>query len=187
MGFEVLFQWLIDKVEELVPFRWCYPNQAGVRIRTLPGVGWLGRWWGRVPRTGQWVRDVGPGPVFKLPFFDLVHLIVVKRRNVDIDNIRVVTVDQRVMMISVTLLYRVVSARKAILDTEDFDTSLVVDTMAEITKWANGQRSSDITVGALVESCYPTVRRRGFNWGCEVLEVGVNSLAPHKLYSVLTQ
>lgn len=193
MGFEVLFQWLIDKIEELVPFRWVHPDKAGVLVKHDPIAAFLPRllrrlpWLRAMPINGQWVYDVRAGVVFKLPFFDQLRVIKVKRRNVDIDNVTVLTADGKTLFISLTVMYRVGNPRRAILDTEDFDASLVTDTMSLITAWANATDAMVIDVASLVDACYEPIRKAGLQWGCDVQAIGVNSIAPHRFYRVLTE
>ena len=173
MGLDTLFQWLISQIEEIVPFRWVMPDEAGIRIRT-------------VPFFGQRTVDVGPGPCLKLPWLDVLRKCVVKARTVDLDNITVRTRDGVTFLISLSLKYDISHPRRFLLEVENADTSLVVDAMSTVCAWTNEQQAETVTVASLVAACYEPVRKRALKWGVTLHEIGVNSIAHHRVYRLLT-
>lgn len=190
---EALVNLLLSIWDRLLLWENLQPNEGGVRVRTvprwfMPRGGLLARWWPRwAAAPGQWITELGPGSTWKLPGVDRITKIVVKRRTIDIPNITAETAGDETYIVSLTLTYAVTNVRRALLECEDFDVSLIVDSQALVTGWVNQQLPGAVTAQALQEANFPAIRRAGFRWGCEIESVGVNSIAKHTVYRLLME
>ena len=179
---QAIFDFLLSVWEKLLPWAVVEPNEAGVRIRSVPFISWLAPRF-RIPPGGQWVAEVAPGAVFKLPLFDTIKKCVVKRRNIDLSNITVELRGGATYIISLTLRYAVKNVRRALLETEDFDASLVTDVTSIVARWATHQEGME--PDRMLSECYEPVRVAGFRWGCEVEQLALNTVAKHRIYRIV--
>jgi hypothetical protein len=185
MGFDILFEWLIDKVEELYPFSILSPDEAGVHIVTIPFAGKFSRWFKSIPKNGQWVESVGPGgTVCRLPFMSEIRTTNIRRSYEDTDDIPIRTKDGRSMLLSLALKLRVTNPRKALIETEDYEMSLVTDAHNIVAQWAEEHDTQDVKIAALIQACHEPIRTACLRWGCTVEEIGVNSLAEQDVHFV---
>lgn len=182
---EVLFQWLLNFWSQLVPFFYLDPDERGVQWRSLPEAAQL-PWIKQAAPDGVWVWDIGPGIHFKIPFIDDYGKLVVKPRNLDIDNISAETSDRVGMMISLNLKFWVSNPRRAILETEDFERSLVCDAQNIVVEWLESQTYEGLKSQTLVRECFPLIQKAAPEWGCRMRSIGVNSMIKHRTYRLLT-
>lgn len=191
---QALFNFLAGVWRDLWPWVLIAPDQGGVRVHTLPRfIVWILQrcptfWPWSIPGNGQWVREARPGACWKLPLFGEVRVCKTTPSYVDLSpNIRVKTIDNRTALISLTVKFHVHNVRRALLEVEDYGDSISIDVQTIVTAWANKQAMSDMTVERLVNECTPACRAAVLNWGCRLRELGVNSLADHRVYSLLQE
>lgn len=197
---EKLFEVLAQMWEELVPLQVLEPDERGIRIRTIPFIGPVGAWLKRLwwplgpffqwalrwlPDNGQWVTEVYPGAVMSIPFIDDIQALVVVARVIDLDNVRVETRDHKVYIVSITVAYKIGNVKRAILETEEFESSFGMDVQAIAARWVNSHYAEQVSIPALCEEVEEDVAKAAIKWGCRLDDVGVNSLAQHKVLSLL--
>lgn len=186
---QALFDFLASIWRELWPWEIIAPDEEGIRITTLPKpLVWLVALFGiRVPPNGQWITDLKPGAAWKLPLLSEIRVCKVTPSYVDLNNITVETADKKCKLISVTAKFRVGNARQALLLVDDYESSVAVDIQAAVTAWANKLTAAEITVERLINDCTPVCREATRRWGCYLRELGVNSIADHRIYRILAQ
>jgi SPFH domain/Band 7 family protein len=185
---EAIINFLLTIWQELVPFVKVAPDEGAVRVTTIP-MAWLlrvfpslRRW---LPANTQWVHDLRPGAAWKLPLLSDIRKVKVTPTYADIPNIRVQTTDGKVKLISLTAKFHVHNVRRALLEVDDFAASVVVDVQSLVTAWGNKLRAEEITVERLVAECTAPCRTATLEWGCRLRELGTNSIADHKVYSLI--
>lgn len=190
---QALFDFLSSIWRELWPWEIIAPDEEGIRVTTLPKpflwlVALLSRPFGIcIPRNGQWISDLKPGAAWKLPLLSEIRKCRVTPSYVDINNVTVETADKRCKLISVTAKFRVGNARQALLLVDDYESSVAIDIQAIVTAWANKLPAAEITVERLISECTPVCREATKRWGCYLRELGVNSIADHRIYRILSQ
>lgn len=194
---QAIFDFFASIWREAWPWVFIAPDEAGVRVTTLPrSVVWVlvrcptfCRWLRirEVPTNGQWIKDVEPGAVWKLPMFGDVRKCKVTPSYVDIDNVTVETADHKTKLVSLTAKFRVSNVRQALLRVDGYEDSISIDIQSIVTAWANRLLATEITVARLVADCTPPCREAAQQWGCRLRELGVNSIADHRVYRILQQ
>jgi hypothetical protein len=184
MGLDVLFSWLIDKIEECYPFQIIPYDEAGVHTVTIPLVKWL-RWLIKsIPPNGQWVENIGPGAVARMPFMSEIRTVSVKKSYRDTEDIPIRAKDGKTMLVSLALKLRVHNPRRALLEVEDWQTSLVTDAHNVIALWVEQHDAHDIRIQRLIDECFEPIRVAALEWGVTVTAVGVNSLAEQDVHYI---
>lgn len=185
---DAIINLLLSIWREVLPFEMVQPDEAGVRVTTLP-LAWvlqvapiLRRW---LPHNTQWVHDLRPGAAWKIPLLSDIRKCKVTPTYADIPNIRVQTLDGKVKLISLTAKFHVHNVRRALLEVDDFAASVVVDVQSLVTAWGNKRPSWDITVEKLVAECTALCQTAALRWGCRLRELGTNSIADHRVYSLI--
>lgn len=166
---QALIAWLTNIWERLFPWVIVDPWEAGIRVRA-----------------GKWVKEVGPGLHFTIPFIDAIETINTRKQWEMVLEQTVETADRVSMLIVSNINYEVKHPKKLWLEVQDHDDSLSEECAVRIAAWVNESNYADVTIKNLVFACYPEVRRMGFRWGCEVLELGIKTLSKHRAYRVLT-
>ena len=186
---EVLFQFLVDIWERLIPWLYLDPDERGVQWRGLPGIAWLRKRWDVAffPENGLRVWEIGPGVHWKIPFVDGYTSEVVKDRYLELDNITGESADGLTVLVTMSVKFSIGNIKRACLEVEDFETSLCTDIQNCVLLWVERHNYADITSVKLREDCTAEVKTIGTVWGCRVKEIGVNSRAKHKLYRLLTE
>lgn len=160
MGLSTLFQWLIDQFNNLTPVYWVFPGNEAVRM------------------FGRRYKKVGPGFHFKLPWAMRFKPINVKRQTVDAPDQIVEDSTGTPWLVSLSVTYFIRNVVKALIETQDFDISLITDTMNIVADWVNA--NGNITIVRIRDNCETQVKRAGSRWGCEVERLEVNSLSRAK-------
>jgi len=162
---EALFVWLISVWDSLKPLVIVDPWEAGIRVRG-----------------GKKIKKIGPGIHRRFPVLDDFFVINVRRQVIDLDDQTVETSDRIPMLLSLTVGYSIKHPDKIWLKVQDHDESLQTDIQKVVADWVNITIYSDLTIVNLVDSCFADVRSIGFNWGCEIDELGVNTISKHRPY-----
>lgn len=171
---DVLFAFLIEIWEQLIPFIYVDPDEVAVRWRGIPFLH-------RLP----WIKELGPGIHLKIPFLDKYGSLVIKPRYLDIADVTCETKDRQVLLVSLGLKFWVHNVTKALLEVEDFEDSLITDVQAIVVQWVEQHDYEDIRASRLVEECLPPCREAALEWGCRMRGMGVNSIARHRIYRLL--
>lgn len=171
---DVLFTYLFQIWEHLIPFMYVDPNERAVRWRGLPLTNRL------------WVKELGPGIHLKIPFIDRWDAVVIKPRYLDIADVTCETKDRQILLVSLGLKFWIHNTTKAILEVEDFEESLVTDVQAIVTAWVEEHNYNEIRAENLTRECFPLTQQAALEWGCKMRGLGVNSIAKHRVYRLLT-
>jgi len=184
---QAILDLLLQLWQQLVPFSLVAPDEGAVRVTTLP-LAWILRVFPSLrrylPSNTQWVHDLHPGAAWKVPLLSDVRKCKVTPSYADIPNIRVQTIDGKVKLISLTAKFYVNNVRRALLEVDDYEASVVVDVQSLVTAWGNKLPAEYITVERLVTECTGPCRQAALQWGCRLRELGTNSIADHRVYSV---
>ena len=165
---QAFLAWLSELWDRLVPWVILDPWEAGIRIRC-----------------GRWVKDVGPGIHFTIPYLDHIESINVKKQWLAVQEQTVETADHIPMLLAATINYEIKYPRKLWLEVQDHDDSLAEGCAAALAHWVNRKNYDDINIDFIVAECYPEVRKVGFKWGCEILELGIKTWSKHRAYRIM--
>jgi regulator of protease activity HflC (stomatin/prohibitin superfamily) len=144
--------------------------------------------WERAVRVtlGRWYSERGPGTYWRWPFgiqrFVCRNVMV---QTVDLQDTSIETADRQTVIVSLGTRYRVTDIVRALVETQDFEDSLLTDIIMIVTRWVNETTYDAITVESLVKACQPKIKYAARRWGCEVEEVGVNTLAKHRVLRLI--
>jgi regulator of protease activity HflC (stomatin/prohibitin superfamily) len=144
--------------------------------------------WERAVRVtlGRWYSAFGPGTYWRWPLgiqrFVAQNVMV---QTVDLADTSVETADRIPLIVSLGTRYRVTDIVRALVETQDFEDSLLTDIIMIVTRWVNETAYEAITVESLVKACQPRIKYAARRWGCEVEEVGVNTLAKHRVLRLI--
>jgi regulator of protease activity HflC (stomatin/prohibitin superfamily) len=167
---EALLSVLMSLWERIWPFAVVDPWELGVRV-TL----------------GRWYKAVKPGAYWRWPFgIQTFRTLNVQVQTVDLPEITVETKDRQTLIISLGTRFRVTDIVKAVVETQDFENSLLTDVTLIATEWVNTAVYNEVTVDTLIKNCQPKVKWAARRWGCEVEVLGVNCLAKHRVYRLVT-
>jgi regulator of protease activity HflC (stomatin/prohibitin superfamily) len=144
------------------------PWEAGIRIRA-----------------GKWVKDVGPGPHFTIPFVDCVETVNIKKQWVAVEEQTVETADKIAILLISTVNYSIKDARKIWLEVQDHDDSLAEECAVILANWINRHNYDEVTTKRIIQECLPAVKIAGLKWGCEIIELGIKTLSKHRAYRLL--
>ena len=170
---QALIDFIISIAGSLWPWATIDPWEEGIRVRTIPFF-------------GQWVKNVKPGAVFTLPFFDSVETINIKRQVEDLPNQDVETSDRVSMKISASVVYSIRHAERVWLDTQEHDEAIVLIAMEAIASFVNTTAYKFVTIEAISSAVFPIVRQAAWKWGVEVEAVGITHLSKQRVYSITT-
>ena len=170
---QAVIDFIINIADRLWPWAIVDPWEEGIRVRTLPFF-------------GQWTKDVKPGAVFTLPFFDAIETINVKRQIQDLPDQVVETKDRISMKISASVVYSIRHARRTWMDTQEHNEAITLIAMEAIASFVNTTDYASVTVAAIREVVFPIVRQAAWKWGVEVEAVGITHLSKQRVYSITT-
>jgi len=142
----VFMDWLnelISKLFSIIPRLWMVqPDEAGVRT-TL----------------GNHVKAIGPGYWFYWPLIQEIITLTVTPQVVDLRP-QSLRIDDQDVTVSGAIMYRISDARKALLNVQDYDRSLITLALGII---ANGELHEDEILKRL--------REAAAGWGIKVMRV----------------
>jgi len=163
-------EFLLGVLDKLWVFAVVDPWELGLRVRL-----------------GKHYRVMAPGVYWRWPLgIDRFFTIVVPTQTVDLPEITVETSDRTPMLISLATRYKVVDIVQAKVHTQDYESSLLTDVTMVATEWINATPYADVTAANLIKACQPNIKRLAKRWGCEVEAVGVNTIAKHRAYRLVT-
>lgn len=167
--------WLIHIIERLFCFvpRLCIinPDESGVRV-TL----------------GRNVKATPPGWYIFVPLFQEITVLTVTQQVVDLRAQSVLTSDRINMCFSGGVCYRVSDATKAILEVQNFDSSLRVMAMGIITRHVSENSFEDINDMAVIENIILNgLRDAAAGWGLKIMRVYITDIGVTKNLRVLTE
>ena len=165
-----ILDFLVSLFDKIWPFAAVDPWELAVRVR-----------WGK-----HYVER-GPGVYWRWPFgIDRFFCVVVPVQTIDLPEITVETSDRVAMLLSLATRYKVTDVTQARVLTQDYETSLLTDVTMVVTEWINETPYADVTVDNLIKACQPNIKRLAKRWGCEVEALGVNTIAKHRVYRLVT-
>ena len=170
---QALIDFLINIGDRLWPWATVDPWEEGIRVRTIPFL-------------GQWVKDIKPGAVFTMPFFDGVETINIKRQIEDLPDQDVETRDRVAMKISASVVYSIRHARRTWMDTQEHDEAITLIAMEAIASFVNKTEYINVTIETIRNAVLPPVRQAAWRWGVEIEAVGVTHLSKQRVYSITT-
>lgn len=156
--------WLLEIVNKLfcwVPRLWfVQPDEAGIKI-TL----------------GKWVGDCGPGWYINWPVIHIFIKVNVALQGVKFAIQSVVTKDDVDLAIRGAVLYRISNARKAILETDDFDRSLEAIACGVIESFASNKTYSEMKDREnLRVEIMKGLREEATGWGIRLYRVFITDI-----------
>jgi hypothetical protein len=170
MGLDVLFGWILDKLERAAFLSWVYPWQRAVRI------------------CGGRYKEVGPGFHFKLPWAMEFHDEDVTWRQVQCPEQKVCSSDGTTWLVTLAMELKVADVVRALVKTHDYEESVVTDAQSTIAEWVNATDDGNLTIEAMKVDCLGHIRQKAKRWGCRVRSLGAVSFAPFDyVYCVVGQ
>jgi len=167
---QALFDTLLALAEKLWPFAVVSPWERAVCVRF-----------------GKWYFARNPGTYWKWPLGidEYVHETVVPQV-VDLPEITVETKDRVPVLVSMGVQFAISDICKALVECQEFEDSLLTEVTFIATEWINDHCYTDITVESLVGGCQRKVKEAAKRWGCKVERLGVNTIAKHRVYRLVT-
>jgi len=162
---------LIDSLFKFVPRIWLVnPNEAGVRI-TL----------------GKHVKDTPPGWYFYWPLIQECTTVVVVSQVVTLKPQSIMTVDAKSIVMTGAIQYCITSARKAILNVEDYDESLRGLALGIIVKFTKNRKLEECRdLNSLENEILKGTRAIVGDWGLKIQKVFITHIAPARNVMLLT-
>ena len=137
-------------------------------------------------RFGRYVKPYKPGTYFRIPFgIDEIDIEPVKVRTVDLEEISIETSDRIGMACSIALRFSVVDVVQALIETEDYETSMMTDVTGIVSAWINEHDYESLSISTLIKGCQPKIKLMAPRWGCKVEELLVNTLVKHEAHRVM--
>ena len=157
-----MFKWLNDILQRFLDFIpqpvLVLPNEGGVRCNCFPWV--------------SWHRTIGPGWYIQWSLFQQIIKIEVTPQVIDLRPQSVLTDQGQSMVVSGAVRYRVVDAKKAILDVQDYDESLIAIALGTIAECVTSHSSVD----ELRTAVRSALAKEASGWGLKVESVYITDL-----------
>ena len=128
------------------------PNEGGVRCNMLP---WI-----------TWVKVLEPGVYIEWPLFQEIIKVEMTPQVVDLRPQSVLTIQGQSMVVSGAVRYRVVDAKKAILDVQDFDESIVALALGTIASIVSGAEKHSLP--DLEKEVRQALAKESSGWGLKI-------------------
>jgi len=128
---------------------------------------------------GRATRVLGPGFVFKIPFFQAVKVVPTRSRTMDVPHQKVTSADGLVWFVDVNLVYRVVDVRKALIEIDDLVNGMEQMMAISVQEIVRRSGREDLRLsGELDSQLERSMERRLEPWGVEVERAGFTSIKP---------
>lgn len=145
-----------------------FPDEEGIRIFL-----------------GIKVKLLKPGWYVYWPIIQHVEKISVTPQAVDLRPQSVHTIDEKDVVISGAILYRISDACKAILNVQDYDRSLQVLALGVIAEFTSKHKLADLKISDLRKIILTGVREEAAGFGLKVLRIHITDLGCAKNLRVL--
>ena len=160
---------LLESIRDLFPKIFTVlPDEGGVRIT-----------FGRI------VKTLKPGWYTYWPPIQHVQKIGVTPQCVDLRPQSVLTSDNKDMVISGAILYKISDARKAILEVQDYDRSVQTLALGVIAEFMGGHSSEKLEIPILRELILTKVREEAQGFGLKIMRVYITDLGSCKNLRIL--
>lgn len=138
---------------------------------------------------GRYQKDLNPGIYFVLPFFHDTTTIPSNGQLPDIRAGSALTSDGKELTVGAAISYKVLHARKAILDVEDYDKSLETLVVGEINHYVNGHSLQDcIQIQNILDGVKEKIRNRATTkWGLTILGMWITDISLKPILRVHSQ
>jgi len=141
-----------------------------------------------VLRLGKYQKTAEPGAHWHLPFGITEFWPVDIRystRNLSCQTLT--TVDDKTVLVSIVLRYRVRDPKKFELEVEDADTVLQDGAYGELGKLVRASTWEEMWDETFVKQLREQIRRRAGRWGVEVTDVEFTDLSLSRTYRILNE
>jgi len=159
-----LLQWLDDILQrflDLIPQpALILPNAGGVRCNMWP---WK-----------TWHSTLGPGFYLIWPLFQQIIWVEVTPQVVDLRPQSVLTAGGRSLVVSGAVRYRVTDVKKAILDVQDYDASIVALALGTIAATVSGAGTHSLP--DLQKQVRDALAKESSGWGLKIEQVYITDL-----------
>lgn len=160
MGFDKLWDILVECWDRATPVEILLAYQGGVRLRG-----------------GKYRDTVGPGVWFKIPFYDqiLSHNIVTRTKNISAKPLE--TSDGVTVQVSAILRFSISNVKKALLEVEGVEDATQDISCLVIADVVQRSKYEEVRSAAFAEKLTAAGRKRGWRYGIEVEELGLDSVS----------
>lgn len=145
-----------------------FPDEGGVRITF-----------------GKRVKALKSGWYIYWPLIQHVEKISITPQPIDLRAQSVLTSDNIDMAISGAILYKINDARKAILEVQDYDRSVVTVALGVIAEHIGNHQSDKLEIEKLREAILTKVREEAVGFGLKIMRVYITDLGHAKNLRIL--
>lgn len=165
-----MWQQLVDLIIRLFPrISIVPPNERGVFLRG-----------------GRYRKSVGPGWYFCWPYIDEVQRLDVTPQVINLPNQSIMTKQGRPLAVSGAIEYSIQDVKKALLEVQNFDTSLQNLAMGIISTYISDIEGDAIDKAKLELEVVRKVRIRAKDWGLRITKFWITDLVEHKCFRIMT-
>lgn len=136
-------------------------------------------------RFGKYTKQCSPGIHFKIPVFDEYHSFNVVPRVVNLPHQSLKTADGKNLALSGALAYYVSDAEKALVEVDDFETSLVNLAMGLLADFVANHPATECTHDAIQTAVADSLSDAAEAWGIDITHVYLVDLADVKTFRLL--
>jgi regulator of protease activity HflC (stomatin/prohibitin superfamily) len=169
--FDKIWEILGAVFEWLVPFIVLYPFEKGVLVRL-----------------GTFKRELEPGFHWVFPFhIDQVFHEHITARTEHLTGLATTTKDGHAVGFDAVVTWRINNIKRALLEVTDLKDAIADTCAGQIGTTLADATWEAIRTGAVIENLSDVVRKRGWKWGVEILNVQLSGIALVKNYRVTGQ
>ena len=165
--FDKLVDFLIDLGQDILPFTIVNQWEGGVYLRF-----------------GKYRREVPPGIVFKIPFFDKIWTVEVMTQTVNLQPQTLTTQDNKTIVLKSIIRFHIQSTKKYLLGVSHASDVLVDTTQGIIRDIVEKTNWNDLVdVNSVITSEVINIVKK---WGIAVEKVTLTDLGIIKTYRIMT-
>ena len=141
---------------------------------------------GVVLRLGKYLKTVRPGKVWlRIFYIDKLMVDNVVTTTLSLKEQVLTTADDKKIIISVMIRWRIRDIKKILLETEGGEEVLTDCAMGEVAQYVKAHSLQHIFDDESSESLYRAIRKRGWKFGIEVEEVQVTDFATTRVIRLI--
>lgn len=141
---------------------------------------------GVVLRLGKYRMTVGPGKVWlRILYIDKLIVDNVVTTTLSLKEQVLTTADNKSIIISVMIRWRIRDIKKILLETEGGEAVLTDCAMGEVAQYVKDNTLQELFDADASESLYRAIRKRGWRFGIEVEEVQVTDFATTRVIRLI--
>jgi regulator of protease activity HflC (stomatin/prohibitin superfamily) len=165
--FDKLIEVIVTFIHDFLPFKIVDQWEAGVHLNC-----------------GRFKKVVGPGLIWKIPFFEQIITTPVITQTVNLKPQTVTSLDEKTVVLSTIVRYHIFDVRKFLLGVMHANDVLIDTTQGIIRDIVEGTNWQDLyDLGNLVT---PEVNEQVEKWGINVEQTSFPDLAEIKTYRLIT-